>query len=189
MGLYVHSLSNILIESSREYFIYLLDYGWEEPLGEALSKNYDKMVALAAENNAVIIKGTHRVHFADEVLSWHNINGEDAEEILPAILITNQHPKKFKESFESDENQNFDYDLKFILIPLKKFCNTTTDVVQLVERLFNDIIEKKDLNDFRVSKELKKGFGLALVDSLILEPNIAGVGFNFNNMIRFFTNR
>jgi hypothetical protein len=189
MGLYVQSLSNIPLESSREYFIYLLDYGWEEPLGEALSKNYDKMVALAAENNAVIIKGTHRVHFADEVLSWHKINGENAEEILPAILLTNRHPKEFKESFESYENRNFDKDLKLILIPLKKFCNSTTEVVELVEKLFNDIIQKKDLKDFRVSRESKKGFGLALVDSLILEPNIAGVGFNFNNMIKFFTNR
>jgi len=28
----------------------------------------------------------------DQVLSWHNINGENAQEILPAILITNRSP-------------------------------------------------------------------------------------------------
>ncbi len=80
-------------------------------------------------------------------------------------------------------------DLKLIFIPLKKFCKTTTEVVALVEKLFNDIIQKKDLNDFKIAKELKKGIGKALADSLILEPNFAGVGFNFNKMINFFTKK
>ncbi len=90
MGLYIQSLTNIPIDTTRNYFIYLLDYGWEEPLGEALIKNYEKMASIAAENKAVVIRGTDKVHFQDEVLSWHNINGEDAEDMLPAILITNR---------------------------------------------------------------------------------------------------
>lgn len=187
MGLYVQSLANIPINASRDYFIYLLDYGWSEPLGEVLMKNYGKMVALAAENNAVVIRGTHSVHFEDEVLSWHNINGEDAVEMLPAILITNRHPHKFKETFNSGDNSgNVEDDLKLIFIPLKKFCKTTTDVVSLVERLFNDIANKRDLTDFKIAKELKKGVGRALADSIVLEPNIAGIGFNFNNLIKYF---
>lgn len=189
MGLYIQSLTNIPLEASRDYFIYLLDYGWTEPLGEALMDNYEKMASIAAEHRAVVIRGTHRVHFEDEVLSWHNINGENAKEMLPAILITNRHPNKFKESFNSNGKKEVEDDLKLIFIPLKKFCNTTTDVVTLVEKLFNDIIQKKDLNDFRVFKELKRGLGRALADSLILEPNIAGVGFNFNNMIKYFTRK
>ena len=92
MGLWVQSLNNIPIEAHREYYIYLLDYGWHEQLGQALMDNYEKMASLAADNNAVVIRGTHRVHFEDEVFSWHHINGEDAEKLLPAILITNRHP-------------------------------------------------------------------------------------------------
>lgn len=99
MGLWVQSLENIPKKVKRDYFVYLLDYGWNEPLSEALTKNYEKMAEIAAENKAVVIRGTHRVHFEDEVLSWHNVNGENAEEILPAILITNRHPHKIKESF------------------------------------------------------------------------------------------
>ena len=52
---------------------------------EALMQNYEKMASLAAENKAVVIRGTHRVHFEDQVLSWHHINGQNAEEILLAI--------------------------------------------------------------------------------------------------------
>ena len=74
MGLYVQSLNNIPQSAHRDYYIYLLDYGWSEPLGNALMNNYEKMAQLAAENDAVVIRGTHRVHFEDEVLSWHHIN-------------------------------------------------------------------------------------------------------------------
>ena len=119
MGLYIQSLENIPLEAKRDYFIYLLDYGWDEPLGEALMKNYEKMAAIAAENKAVVIRGTRRVHFEDEVFSWHNINGENAEETLPAILITNRHPAKFRENFSSNHS-HIEEDLKLVLIPLKK---------------------------------------------------------------------
>lgn len=186
MGLYIQSLTNIPLEAKRDYFVYLLDYGWSEPLGEALMKNYEKMASIAAENKAVVIRGTHRVHFEDEVLSWHNVNGENAEELLPAILITNRHPQKFKETLQPGGNKKVEGDLKMIFIPLKKFCNNTTDVINLVEKLFNDIKDQKDLSDFRIAKELKKGFGRAVADSLILEPNFAGLGFSFNKMIDYF---
>lgn len=36
MGLYVQSLNNIPQSAHRDYYIYLLDYGWSEPLGNAL---------------------------------------------------------------------------------------------------------------------------------------------------------
>jgi hypothetical protein len=186
MGLYIQSLTNIPLEAKRDYFIYLLDYGWSEPLGEALMKNYEKMASIAAENKAVVIRGTERVHFEDEVLSWHNINGENAVEMLPAILITNRHPNEFR---FRDSSNSIEDDLKLIFIPLKKFCKTTTDVVTLVEKLFNDIRNKKDLNDFTISKELNKGVGQALADSIILQPNISGVGFDFNKLINYFTNK
>ena len=36
MGLYVHSLGEIPNGAERAYYVYLLDYGWEEPLGSAV---------------------------------------------------------------------------------------------------------------------------------------------------------
>lgn len=185
MGLYVHSLDNIPESARRDYFIYLLDYGWDEPLGEALIKNYPKMAAISSENNAVVIKGTS-AHFQDEVFSWHHINGENAENILPAILITNRHPIKFRDfSFDKQHAGDIEEDLKLILIPLRKCCKDTTDVIALIHKIFSDIQQQKDLDDFRIRREMKKGIGRALADALILEPNFAGIGFNFK---QFFQN-
>jgi hypothetical protein len=188
MGLHVHSLTNIPKSENRDYFIYLLEYGWNESLGQALNENFNKMAERAANSRSVVIKGTEISHFENEVFSWHHINNEQGEDILPAILITNAHPSYFLESIfsfkqkrglfrESDEG-----DIKLILVPLKKFCRTTTEVVSLIERLFIDIETQRDLSEFKIAKEVKKGVGSAIADSIILEPNLSGIGFSFKKL-------
>lgn len=186
MGLHIQSLKNIPENVHRDYFIYLLDYGWDEPLGETLRKNFDKMAKIAAENKAVVIVGTDRIHFEDEVFSWHSLNGEKADELLPAILITNRHPSKFKESFGQNRTLMIEENLKFILIPLKRFCNNPSDVVTLIDKLFRDIQDQKDLSDFAIEREMKKGFGRALADGIVLKPNFMGLGYDFNSLVNFF---
>jgi hypothetical protein len=95
MGLKVHSLGELPPEASRGYFVYLLDYGWEEPLSRALRDNFDRMADAASRNDAAVLLGVGN-EFNDEVLSWHGVNGKPAGELLPAILITNKHPDEFR---------------------------------------------------------------------------------------------
>ncbi|MBT3029506.1 MAG: hypothetical protein KME36_00180 [Candidatus Thiodiazotropha sp. (ex Lucina pensylvanica)] len=191
MGLHVHSLDNIPYSDNRDYLIYLLEYGWHEPLAKALNDNFDKMANIAAKSRAVIIRGTELAHFENEVFSWHNINNERGEDVLPAILITNAHPSYFLENSNGYTRKRGGYresdttDLKLILIPLKIFCTTTTEVINLLEKIFSDIGKGLDLSDFSVAKEVKKGVGAAVVDSIILEPNISGVGFSFKKLINY----
>jgi hypothetical protein len=191
MGLHVHSLENIPQSADRDYFVYLLEYGWHEPLASSLNENFNNMAKRAAQSRAVVIKGTELAHFENEVFSYHQINNERGDDILPAVLITDAHPAYFKENNhgfrhsrglyrESDEG-----DIKLILIPLKKFCSTTTEVVSLIEKLFSDIEAGKDLSQFQIAKEIKKGVGSAIVDSIILEPNISGIGFSFKKLGSF----
>jgi hypothetical protein len=184
MGLHIQSLENIPKDADRDYFIYLLDYGWHEPLGEALMNNYEKMADLAAQNRAVVIRGTKRVHFEDQVLSWHHINGENAQNLLPAILITNRHPAKFKESYGSNP-EPVEENLKLILIPLSKFCKTTSEVVSLIQKLFSDISNKRDLAEFSVAREMKKGIRGAFADALILQPNWNGIGLDIKTLYQY----
>jgi hypothetical protein len=131
MGLYVHSLSRLPLGLERDYYLYVLDYGWDEPLGQALHSNFRKISDLAAKSGAVVIAGTESRSFANEVLSvhvqddqfsWEQINGESGEEILPALMITTKHPRSFR-----DEVPNYRFprvtkgvaDENLILIPLK----------------------------------------------------------------------
>lgn len=185
MGLWVQSLENVPADAHRDYYIYLLDYGWSEPLADVLMQNFAKMASLAAENRAVVIRGTHHVHFEDEVLSYHHINGADAEDLLPAILITNRNPHKFKHVHQPGDAGPVENDLRLILIPLKKFCKTTTEVVQLVERLFTDIKQQKALKDFKIAKEVIKDNRLAKADSIILAPDNDGQSIPMENVVSY----
>src|SRR5438270_698931 len=127
MGLYVHSLGEVPSGAPRNYYVYLLDYGWDEPLGEAVRKNFLQMADRASRTNAAVVHGPVGVHFTDEVLSWHHINGQPAEKILPAILITTRHPKTIRESYQEGSVKRMEDAL--LLIPLKKVCKNATDVV------------------------------------------------------------
>lgn len=189
MGLMIYSLDNIPTSARRDYFVYLLDYGWNEPISDSLRSNFYKMSEIAAQNKAVVIKGTVAAHFDNEVMSWHHINNENTEELLPALLITNKHPDYFRRSekeYSGKENilriKDSEDNMKLILVPFKKFCKTTSDVTTLIEKIFNDICSEKDLSDFRIAKEMNKGVGRAIVDSIILEPNFSGLGFSFNRL-------
>jgi len=180
MGLMIHSLEEFPSQATRGYYIYLLDYGWDEPLRNALISNFGEMGKQASQNNAVVFRGTVGSHFEDEVLSWHSVNGQNTEEILPAILITTKHPTSFRELPRSNQEH---IDDSLILIPLKKLCKSSSDVVSLIERLFLDIKEGKELKDFKVSTEMRKGISGALVDAVILEPNFGGIGIKLKPLI------
>jgi len=55
MGLHIHSLGQLPATVERAYYVYLLDYGWHEPLGAA------ERGADAAEQDAEQVAGEARV--------------------------------------------------------------------------------------------------------------------------------
>lgn len=185
----VYSLTNLPETTNRDYFIYLLDYGWNEPISEVLEKNFNKMATKSALNRAVIIKGLEAAHFSNNVFSWHQINGISGDEILPAVLITNKHPNYFREDRDGSKwnseiyRESNNSDMKLILIPFKKFCKTPTEAIELMQKIFTDIEAKKEISEFSI---LSKTEGKGVLDSIILQPNIAGVGIDLKKLIKNF---
>ena len=177
MGLMIHSLEEIPSNIERKYYLYLLDYGWEEPLSKAIKENFNKISDQASKSNSVFIIGTND-HVDNEILSWHHINGEDGEEVLPSILITTLNPHAFRE-LKYPMKQKLTP--KIILIPLKKYCKTSTEVISLIIQIFKDIKEEKELKKFSIIKEMKKGIGKRLLDGVILQPNFNGVGIDIKS--------
>lgn len=76
-----------------------------------------------------------------------------------------------------------------MFLEIRKICQRPQDVVALLEKIFQDIRDKKAIQDFKVKKELKGGVGKILNDALILEPNIGGIGINLNNLFKFLKDR
>ena len=187
MGLMVYSLENIPKETNRDYYIYLLDYGWswDSSINDILTSNFERMSKISSTNSAVTIKGIGE-HFTNEVFSWHGISGINDENILPAILITNQNPNYFKENnqtlkhnayYQEDVKSN----LKLILIPFKKFCQNDSDVIALIDSIVKNIQEKQDLSKFSILSKFQNKNNL--YDAIILQPNFSGIGIDIKQLI------
>jgi hypothetical protein len=186
VGLIIHSLGEAPAHAERGYCIYLLDYGWKEPLGEALRRNFKKMAAIASANNAVVAMGVHGIHFADEVLSWHSINGQPSRELLPAILITTRHPQTFRESRpDRGKDEGPIIDNRMLLIPLREVCTTSTDVAVLINKIFDDIEKKTELTNFVVAQEMIRGKRGAITDAIVLRPSVLGFGVDLKAVFGF----
>jgi len=186
MGLHIHSLGELPDIELRGYYIYLLNYGWHESLGKVLEKNFERMANLASKNDAIVMQGGLNSHFNDDVLAWHGINGDENPELLPAIVITTKNPHFFKNEMQVKKSDWNKAD-HLVVIPLKKFCTTTTEVVELIDKIFRDISEKKILVDFSIHKRMNRGKGRAVVDALILEPNFAGMGIDLRKLKSILT--
>ena len=51
MGLKIHTLAEIPDSVSKNYYLYILDYyNWDEPIGNTLRENFDKIAEFAANN-------------------------------------------------------------------------------------------------------------------------------------------
>lgn len=184
MGLMIHSLGEVPSTIHRGYYVYLLDYGWDEPLGEAIERNFDRMAALASCHDAVVVRGVVGSHFADEVLSWHHVNGQPSNELLPAILITTRNPHEFREGRLLDRTAQPTSE-RMLIIPLRRSCKSTSDVIEPIDKLFADIRERKELMNFRVAQDMQQGSRGAFVDARVLEPSTAGAGIRLDEIAAF----
>lgn len=188
MGLHVSSVSDLPLSEERKYYLYVLDYYcWEEPINEALNKNMDRIASFCAKNDAVMVRGLPDSHFASEVLSWQGINGIDPEELLPAIMITTVHPSYFIENSYSNHIQEIKDSLVFVKV--RDVCKTPSDLVVFLEKMFADIKSEKKIKNFSISQEIKAGESGSFVDTLILEPNISGLGVDLKALTTWFKSR
>lgn len=185
MGLHVSSVSDLPLSEERKYYLYILDYYcWDEPINTTLTNNLDRIASFCAKNNSVMIRGIPNSHFYSEVLSWQGINGSNPEELLPAIMITTIHPTYF---IENDNNIHApEVDDALVFIKIREICKTPSDLVDFLEKLFTDIKNEKKIKDFSISKVIKTNHQKSFVDSLILEPNVAGVGVDLKELSSWF---
>jgi hypothetical protein len=168
--------------------LYVLDYcNWNEPVSDILKANLERIAAMCAANDAVMVKGLPDSHFCSEVLSWVEINGQGPSTVLPAILITTIHPSYFIDSNGKQPPNEISDSLIFLKI--RELCKNPGDVVVLLEKIFGDIKERRKIKDFTIVREMRKGEHGALVDALILEPNVGGLGVDVKKLVNWFKGR
>lgn len=186
MGLWIQSLASVPQEEEKNYYIYILEYNWPEPLSAELVKLFPRMASWAEAHNSVVMRGG-RKHFSDSVFNYHCINGEFDEDILPAIMITTLNPHIFFE--EGGSRKYSKLDDKLILIPIRHFAKTTSDIAPVVEKIFQDLNEKKALTEFKVVKEIKKNGANRAMDAIILTPKVGGVGVDLKKAFHYLKSK
>lgn len=188
MGLHVSAISDLPLSEERDYYLYILDYyNWDEPISNTLIANLPKIESLCAKYNSVMVRGLPDSHFYSEVLSWVKINGQGPKTILPALMITTVHPKYFIEA--NGRKVDSEITESIIFLKIRDICKQPSDVVNLIEKIFTDISEKKEIQNFVITRELRASEHGAFVDALILEPNFAGFGVNIKKLVAWGKSR
>lgn len=192
MGLKVSTISRLPAPQDRDYFIYFLDYGWDEPLSNAMYANFDRLAAFAADHRSLVIAGLHRQEFANEVLSWHRVNGDDANELLPALMITDADPQTLAATNEfamartraAHPGVNEVGLSRFLIVPLRDVCKTPSDVTMIFEKLMRDISARNPISDFQVARTVDRTTE-GLAEMLVLRPSVGGVGVDLKKVWEF----
>lgn len=171
MGLAVDSLAEISPDLERRYWVYLLNYGLQSGMVDAIRQNFVEIAQRTSKSKAVLILGSSR-HFDSEVLSWRRVFGLSGDEHLPALLITTKNPHEFA-SFDwpRDEDQH-----EFVLVPLRALGSTGDDAVAALNSILRDIEERTPLADFAIRDRLAEKGRQANAKILVLQPNFAGIG-------------
>lgn len=182
MGLVVSSLSHVPLNADRDYFIYLLRGGWDRALDRVLETHFMGVAQEAGGTRPAMVAGLPGDHFQNDVFSWHRINGENGEDALPAILLTTVHPNHFKHEGDPFWRTHAQEDY-MQLIPLKKLAGSPDGVMALIQRIFSDIREHKELRDFTVIKETRRSRGAALMDGVVLQPNFHGLRVDLKKVV------
>lgn len=191
MGLKVTTLARLPEETGRAFFVYFLDYGWDDELTRAMYANFNALASVASENRGLFIAGLNRTEFANEVLSWHRVNSDSADELLPAIMVTDVEPRTLAGSNEFDfgsirnhPRSRAAWPARFLLIPLREVCMTTADVTALLQVLAVDLRSGRSLSGFEIQRVKAKGANAA-ADMVVLQPNIAGIGVDLKEVFRW----
>lgn len=190
MGLYVQHLRTVVEKArDRTIYLYLLDYGWPQGEWEQLFKRHFTTIAdMASEAGGVVIASGGGVHFGNEVLSWYRVANLKADEVLPALLITQTPPSYFAAS-SHDEARAAPGLGDLLVIPLAPLCQNETDFLRTVEGIFADLEKGLELRNFGVARHdvaraPKKTLGKKLVEAVELKPGAFGVSVNLKTLLR-----
>lgn len=185
MGLIISALREIPSDINRKCWIYLLDYGLNSEVSEALRKNFVHFAERSSEASSVVVLGSSR-HVQNDILSWHRVFGLPGDKHLPALLVCTVNPNALMDD-RINADALADQGHKAILIPLSGKEITVEGALLLVDSVFDKIVQN-DLDAIFATHRVEET-SASTTPVLMLEPNISGIGINLNELWRRLSNR
>lgn len=171
MGYLLNQLSNLPVDENINFYIFVVNGRYRDPLYDIIQNNFFQ-IAREIGNNAVVAMGTDSKAFTTSVARKYLGDGNsDASftEILPALLITNDHP------------DNLHADSLRLIVPLKHAEQHFGNWHQFFDSLAQFVRGEND--EFARRFEDKGDLLDAGNKVVLLQPNFFGLGVNVNALI------
>ena len=175
MGYQLNSLANLPIDAEVNFYIFVINGQWKEPVYSILNENFSA-IARSIGNNAVIAMGLNPQEWYDEVAAGYlSKDHNELFNLLPAVLITNAHPDRITESSLRLLVPLRDVEARFGGWP--QFFASLSDFVQLKNDGF--------LNKFQPKEDF-----IDVANKVVnLRPGMFGVSVNINELITWWKKR
>lgn len=171
MGYVLNQLSNLPVDDNINFYIFVVNGQYRDPLYDVIQSNFVQ-IAREIGDNAVVAMGTDSKAFTASVarkyLGDGNSDGSFTK-ILPALLITNDHPDDLK------------VDSLRLIVPLQHAENHFGNWHQFFESLAQFV--RGDNDDFAKRFEDTGDLLDASNKVVMLQPNFFGLGLNINELL------
>lgn len=169
MGYALSSLGNLPVQDDISLYIFVIGGGWKGELHDAIEHNFMEL-ARRIGPNAVIAKGFDPEMWSQQVCEKYL--GKDVQtlsDVLPALLLTDTHPDRFKES-----------SLR-LLVPLRD-AQKRFGGIEAFFRALTEFSLNRDTS-FLSRFEEKPTLGSKTWSVLELKPNLFGFGINLKELV------
>lgn len=171
MGYALNELANLPIDENVHFYIFVINGQFREPLYEMIEHNF-MAIARSIGSNAVIALGTHPTSFTTSIARKYLGEGNSDSsflEMLPALLITNDHP----ETLTKDSLR--------LIVPLRDAEKRFGGWHQFFDLLGR--FARGESDEFARRFEEKEDLLDAANKVLNLKPGAFGVSINVNELI------
>jgi hypothetical protein len=168
MGYYLNSLGNLPIDDDISFYIFVVNGNWKEPLYNMIQENFAH-IARNIGDRAVIAMGLEPASWGTQIAATYL--GKDHSEffgLLPALIITNAHPK------------NLTDDSLRLIVPLRDIEKRFGGWPEFF-RLMSSFVRLEDDEFLRRFKDKEDAFEL-LNRVVNVKPGLFGVSINVNEL-------
>lgn len=154
-----------------EWYLYLLTDNWDDPIQEALLKNFDQL-SQSVGTSCLVVKGANPEQFYNSLIDSQFVEliRTTGEELFPSLVLSSHPPSKLNES--SGKGANIKGAVSF-LIPLRM----KADLHSFLRKLSETIKSGDPMELFENDPVSKWAW---MTEYLEVKPNICGVGINLN---------
>lgn len=181
MGFITTNIANVPTRG-YEWYIMLIEDGWEDDLRETLSGNFEEL-ANRVGSDALVVKGLEWEEFYPRGFDQNVVqnSGPSPGPPLPAILVTNKPPNRID---WDTADSGVSIDPKIIFLPLAEYDQPTETLGNFLDNLVHSLKDPGAIEALEQGDEKYIEEKWAWLNKYVnIKPNFFGFGIDMENII------